>query len=114
MPNIKFSELDVSPDLSELDYIVGVRYNEETELYENYTYQATAFVEYIKGLSRKIITVSEDGNSVTNNNFTGNEVQALLTDNQVYIRDVDFTQDDDTITGVVISFYTSQKILVIL
>ena len=114
MPNIKFSELDVSPDLSELDYIVGVRYNEETELYENYTYQAKSFVDYIKGLSRKIITVSEDGNSVTNNNFTGNEVQALLTDNQVYIRDVDFTQDDDTITGVVISFYTSQKILVIL
>jgi hypothetical protein len=45
MPNIKFSELDVSPDLSELDYIVGVRYNEETELYENYTYQAKSFVE---------------------------------------------------------------------
>jgi hypothetical protein len=114
MPNIKFSELNTAPDLSELDYIVGIRYNEETELYENYTYPANTFKEYVKALSRKIITVSEDGNSITDNNFTGNEVQALLTDNQVYIRDVDFTQDEDTITGLIISFYTSQKILVLL
>lgn len=114
MPNIKFSELNTAPEFSELDYIVGIRYNEETELYENYIYEAADVKEYVKSQLRKIITVSEDGNSITNNNFTGNEVQALLTDNQVYIRDVDFTQDGDTITGIIISFYTSQKILVLL
>lgn len=114
MPNIKFSELNTAPEFSELDYIVGIRYNEETELYENYIYQAADVKEYVKGQLRKIITVSEDGNSITDTNFIGNSVQALLTDNQVYILDVDFTQDGDTITGNRISFYTSQKILVLL
>jgi hypothetical protein len=114
MPNIKFSELNTAPEFSELDYIVGIRYNEETELYENYIYEAADVKEYVKAQLRKIITVSEDGNSITDTNFEGNNVQALLTDNQVYIRDVDFTQDEDTITGNRISFYTSQKILVLL
>lgn len=114
MPNIKFSELDTAPEFSELDYIVGIRYNEETELYENYIYEAAEVKEYVKAQLRKIITVSEDGSSITNPVFDGNSVQALLTDNQTYLLDVDFTQDGDTITGNRISFYTSQKILVLL
>lgn len=114
MPNIKFSELDTAPEFSELDYIVGIRYNEETEVYQNFIYEAAEVKNYVKAQLRKIITASEDSSSITNVVFEGNEVQALLTDNQVYIRDVDFTQDGDTITGLIISFYTSQKILVLL
>jgi hypothetical protein len=114
MPNIKFSELNEAPDFSELDYIVGIRYNEETELYENYTYPAATFKEYVKAELRQIITVGVDGNSLSSPFFLNQDVQALLTDNQVYIRDVDFTQSGDTVTGLIISFYTSQKVLAIL
>jgi hypothetical protein len=114
MPNIKFSELTVSADLLELDYIVGIRYVEETDSFQNFTYKAESFKDYLKAQLRQIISVSEDGNSITNPLFENNEVQALLTDNSVYLKNVDFTQDGNTITGVIISFYTSQKILVLL
>jgi hypothetical protein len=112
MANIKFSELPQSPDLLGLDFIVGIRDNEDTT-FTNYIYPATEFMAYVTSLSRKMITVASDGTEITDAWIDGKEIQAIITNGQAYLLDDNFTQSGDTITGVGISFYTSQKVLLI-
>jgi hypothetical protein len=112
MANIKFSELPQSPDLLGLDYIVGIRDNEDTT-FTNYIYPATEFMAYVTSLSRKMITVASDGTEITDSWIDGKSIQAIITNGQAYLLDVDYTQAGDTLSGVGISFYTSQKVLLI-
>ncbi len=112
MANIKFSELPEAPELSGLDFIVGIKDNEDAT-FTNYIYPAAEFMAYVTSLSRKMITVGSDGTEIIDSWIDGKSIQSIITNGQAYLLDVDYTQAGDTLSGVGISFYTSQKVLLI-
>lgn len=60
--------------------------------------------------NKKIITVPATGSTLTDT-FFSNTITEIVTNNQAYIKDVDFTQSGTTITGVTITFVSGQVLI---
>lgn len=61
--------------------------------------------------NKKFITVTVDGNMLTDAFFALNTITEMATDSQDYIRNVGFTQNGATITATSFGFYIGQIIL---
>lgn len=106
--SLKFSELDIT-GVNAFSSFVGLLKVGDT--FTNVRFSAADISDFILQSSRKMITVSEDGESITDTWIANNEVLELITNGQSYLAGVDFIQTGDTIAGLTISFYTGQKIL---
>lgn len=114
MANLKFSALTTAPDLSEADFIAGIRLNEDAT-YSNYKYTAAQVIAWAVDQTRKAITIAEDTTEITDNWIDGKVVQLIITGGQAFMLDVDFTQSGDTLTAVGgLTFTTAQKVVLML
>lgn len=116
MPTInlytKFSELDVQDTLASVDLIVGIKDNGDGT-FTNYTYSYSGIIAAAKTETRKAITATTDSSDLTDSWIDGKDIQCIITQSQAYLLDEDYTQSGDTITGLNITFFTGQKILLI-
>lgn len=113
MAKEKLSIFPIAPDLSDVDYVIGVRDNGDGT-FTNYKYTPEQIAAYVgsAGASTKRIVVADSGDSLTDI-FFSNAINAILTNNQTYLLDVDYTQDTgtETITGTTISFFETQVLI---
>jgi hypothetical protein len=98
----KFSDFD-NAALNSLSYIVGYEHSGNNKRYS--MNDLTSFMS-------KLVTSPSDSTTLTDS-FLLYNISMIVTNNQSYLKDVDFTQNTSTgtITGVTISFTTDQKIL---
>lgn len=110
MARIKLSAFDTAPSLESMDFFVGVRDNGDGS-FSNYKYTYAQIAALAAGGQQVRITVDADGNTITNAFFETTTINKIFTNGQVYLSDVDFSQTDDTITGITITFYTGQVLI---
>ena len=107
MANEKFSQLTTGTAGSAgTDYYAGVRDNGDGT-YTNYKYPTSG--------AKKIITVAAAGASLTDV-FFANSVTYLMSNNQIFIIGVDFSQDTatNTITGITTTFAAGQVLIAVI
>lgn len=104
---MKLSELGIITALTADDTLVAVRDNGDGT-YTDYRLSGAA----LSGLTRQKITVVTGGTTLTDAFFDGNTITAILTNNQAYIVDVDFSQSGDTITGIGDFSFASGQVLI--
>jgi len=108
---LKFSlALSTSCEVSDYDAIELAR----SIVYAPGSDALDAFKQSVVDFSKKTIIVGTDGNSVTDSWMGGKDIQLLMTNGQSYLEGVNFTQDGTTITGIDITFYQGQKIIVMI
>ena len=99
MSRQKLSAFDTAPDLITMDYFVGVRDNEDGT-FSNYKYTYAQIAALASAAPKARIVVTTDGDSLTDVFFETNTIDMIVTQNQIYLSDVDFTQTTDTITWI--------------
>jgi len=110
MANKKLIQIATSVTIDSVTYFVGVRDNGDGTS-NDYRYSKSELIDAILEYTKKTITVSGTGATVTDSWFDGKTISEIVTDRQAYLRNVDFTQSGDTITGTGISFYNGQIIV---
>lgn len=110
MAKEKFSSISEAVDLTSFDSFVGIRDNGDGT-FSNYRFTYAQIAALAQGSNKKIITVTDDGSTLTDVFFDTNTITEIDTNNQVYIVGVDFSQNGDTITGLTITFFIGQVLI---
>lgn len=120
--NLDANETIVLENILNLDYVHTMTiYNSDNELVDDTCYKL--HTRLAMGISnniaptpasgaKKLIIIDEDGESYTDAFFALHNIIEIVTNNQAYLVDVDFTQSGSTITWINgNSFYNGQTIL---
>jgi hypothetical protein len=110
MATKKFIAVTTATDITNMSYFVGTVDNGDGTG-TDYKFSLALLIASILPLMRKQVTASATGDTLTDSWFDDKDILTLITNGQVYTRNVDFTQSGDTITGTTISFYNSQIIV---
>ena len=99
----KLSQIAHADELKDIDYVIVVRDNGDGTF-------SDLLVKPLAALKKRLV-VSATGPTISDAFIDKNTITEIVMNNQVYLSDIDFSQAGGVITGITISFTTSDTII---